>query len=128
MTRRSRYSLGSPAWHGLTGRRRRRRAIPDAEPQSGYDVVIVGAGGHGLATAYHLARDHGITDVAVIDKGYIGGPRPLPAETSRSSSTPDPIGATSMFRAVSPYRGGSGSPTPRSGCDRDESYRRLSLA
>jgi sarcosine oxidase subunit beta len=38
-----------------------------------YDVVIIGAGGHGLASAYYLARDHGITDVAVLEKGYIGG-------------------------------------------------------
>lgn len=38
-----------------------------------YDVVVIGAGGHGLATAYYLARDHGITDVAVLEKGYIGG-------------------------------------------------------
>jgi sarcosine oxidase subunit beta len=38
-----------------------------------YDVVIIGGGVHGLATAYHLATDHGITNVAVLDKGYIGG-------------------------------------------------------
>jgi sarcosine oxidase subunit beta len=38
-----------------------------------YDVVIIGAGGHGLAAAYYLARDYGITHVAVLDKGYIGG-------------------------------------------------------
>jgi sarcosine oxidase subunit beta len=38
-----------------------------------YDVVIIGAGGHGLASAYYLARDHGITDIAVLEKGYIGG-------------------------------------------------------
>jgi len=38
-----------------------------------YDVVIIGAGGHGLAAAYYLARDHGITDIAVLEKGYIGG-------------------------------------------------------
>jgi sarcosine oxidase subunit beta len=38
-----------------------------------YDVVIIGAGGHGLASAYYLARDHGITDVAVLEKGYMGG-------------------------------------------------------
>src|SRR5687767_6695332 len=38
-----------------------------------YDAVIIGAGGHGLAAAYHLARDYGMTDVAVLDKGYIGG-------------------------------------------------------
>ncbi|HYP80952.1 MAG TPA: FAD-dependent oxidoreductase, partial [Steroidobacteraceae bacterium] len=39
---------------------------------SGYDVVIIGAGGHGLATAYCLARDHGIRRIAVLEKGYIG--------------------------------------------------------
>ncbi len=39
----------------------------------GYDVVIIGAGGHGLAAAYYLARDHGIRNVAVLEKGYIGG-------------------------------------------------------
>ena len=38
-----------------------------------YDVVIIGAGGHGLAAAYYLARDHGITNVAVLERGYIGG-------------------------------------------------------
>jgi sarcosine oxidase subunit beta len=41
--------------------------------KSGYDVVIIGAGGHGLAAAYYLARDHGITNIAVLDKGYLGG-------------------------------------------------------
>ena len=44
-----------------------------AEPKSSYDVVIVGAGGHGLATAYYLAANHGITDVCVVDKGWLGG-------------------------------------------------------
>ncbi len=41
--------------------------------KTGYDVVIIGAGGHGLAAAYYLARDHGIRNVAVLDKGYLGG-------------------------------------------------------
>jgi sarcosine oxidase, subunit beta len=44
-----------------------------AEPKSAYDVVIVGAGGHGLATAYYLAENHGITDVCVVEKGWLGG-------------------------------------------------------
>jgi sarcosine oxidase subunit beta len=44
-----------------------------AEPKSAYDVVIVGAGGHGLATAYYLAKNHGITDVCVVEKGWLGG-------------------------------------------------------
>ncbi|MEA2743167.1 MAG: sarcosine oxidase, subunit beta [Acetobacteraceae bacterium] len=45
----------------------------DAQPKASYDVVIVGAGGHGLATAYYLAREHGVRDVAVLDKGWLGG-------------------------------------------------------
>jgi sarcosine oxidase, subunit beta len=43
------------------------------EPKATYDVVIVGAGGHGLATAYYLASEHGIRDVAVLEKGWLGG-------------------------------------------------------
>src|SRR5690242_16228309 len=43
------------------------------EPKPSYDVIIVGAGGHGLATAYYLARNHGITNVAVLEKGWLAG-------------------------------------------------------
>ncbi len=43
------------------------------QPKAEYDVVIVGAGGHGLGAAYYLAKEHGITNVAVIDKGWLGG-------------------------------------------------------
>jgi len=42
------------------------------EPKPHYDIIIVGGGGHGLATAHYLAREHGITNVAVLEKGYIG--------------------------------------------------------
>jgi len=45
----------------------------DAHPKASYDVVIVGAGGHGLAAAYYLAKDHGIRNVAVLDRGWLGG-------------------------------------------------------
>jgi sarcosine oxidase subunit beta len=45
----------------------------NAEPKRGYDVVIIGGGGHGLATAYYLATRHGITNVAVLEKGWLGG-------------------------------------------------------
>jgi len=44
-----------------------------AQLKSSYDVVIIGAGGHGLASAYYLTRDHGIRDVAVLERGYLGG-------------------------------------------------------
>lgn len=50
------------------------RAIPPAtQLKSSYDVVVIGGGGHGLATAYYLAKDHGITNVAVLEQGYLGG-------------------------------------------------------
>ncbi len=42
-------------------------------PKASYDAVIVGAGGHGLASAYYLAKEHGITNVAVLEKGWLGG-------------------------------------------------------
>ena len=45
----------------------------EAAPKARYDVLIVGGGGHGLATAYYLAKEHGIRNVAVLEKGWIGG-------------------------------------------------------
>jgi sarcosine oxidase subunit beta len=49
------------------------RAWRNPQPRRNYDVVIIGAGGHGLATAYYLATRHGIRDIAVLEKGYLGG-------------------------------------------------------
>ncbi len=66
-----RYSALALARHALTGAPWE-RAWRAAEPRKSYDVVIIGGGGHGLATAYYLAKNHGITNVAVIEKSYIG--------------------------------------------------------
>ncbi len=68
----SRYSALSLVRQGLTGRAWK-RAWRRHELEPAYDVVIIGGGVHGLATAYYLARNHGISDVAVLDKAYIGG-------------------------------------------------------
>jgi sarcosine oxidase subunit beta len=56
----------------LTGQRHWAPAWRDPEPKPEYDTLIVGGGGHGLATAYYLAREHGITNVAVLEKSHIG--------------------------------------------------------
>ncbi|MGR3760175.1 sarcosine oxidase subunit beta family protein [Roseobacteraceae bacterium NS-SX3] len=58
---------------GLTGNKGWRPHWRDPEPKSEYDAVIIGGGGHGLATAYYLAKEHGISNVAVLERGYIGG-------------------------------------------------------
>ncbi|WP_075220137.1 sarcosine oxidase subunit beta family protein [Acuticoccus yangtzensis] len=57
----------------VTGDKHWTKQWPEAEPKEEYDVVIVGAGGHGLGAAHYLAKEHGITNVAVIDKGWLGG-------------------------------------------------------
>ena len=49
------------------------RAWASPEPRKSYDVIIVGAGGHGLATAYYLGKRYGIKNVAIIEKGWLGG-------------------------------------------------------
>jgi sarcosine oxidase, subunit beta len=67
-----RYSAWSLLRHGLTGEDWP-RAWRTHDFKKSYDVVIIGAGVHGLATAYYLARNHGITNVAVLDRGYMGG-------------------------------------------------------
>ncbi len=60
--------------YGLGGKYpARRHFTPEKNPKKSYDVVIVGGGGHGLACAYYLARDWGIRNVAVIEKGYLAG-------------------------------------------------------
>jgi heterotetrameric sarcosine oxidase beta subunit len=68
-----RYSGFRVLAEGLTGNRGWTRAWRDPAPKAEYDAVIVGGGGHGLSTAYYLAKNHGLTNVAVLEKGYLGG-------------------------------------------------------
>ena len=58
---------------GLTGNRGWQAHWRDATPRPEYDVIVIGGGGHGLSTAYYLAKNHGLTNVAVLEKGWIGG-------------------------------------------------------
>ena len=68
-----RYSGFNVLAQGLFGNRGWKPAWRDASPKADYDAIIIGGGGHGLATAYYLAKNHGLTNVAVLEKGYLGG-------------------------------------------------------
>jgi len=68
-----RYSAFSLLKHALSHNRHWQPAWRSPEPRRKYDVLIVGGGGHGLATAYYLAKEHGVKNVAVLEKDWIGG-------------------------------------------------------
>ena len=69
----SKYSVFSLLKNAIGGNKGWERAWRDPAPKKHYDVVIVGAGGHGLASAFYLAKNHGIKNIAVLEKGYLGG-------------------------------------------------------
>lgn len=66
------YSGWKVLWEGLTGNTGWRQAWRDPDPQPAYDIIIVGGGGHGLATAYYLAKKFDQVRIAVLEKGWIG--------------------------------------------------------
>ncbi|NBO74029.1 MAG: sarcosine oxidase subunit beta family protein [Gammaproteobacteria bacterium] len=70
---RQRFSGLSLLWNSLGQHRGWREQWRRAEPKTEYDAVIVGGGGHGLGTAYYLAAEHGLTRIAVLEKGWVGG-------------------------------------------------------
>ncbi|MFY0633220.1 MAG: sarcosine oxidase subunit beta family protein [Vannielia sp.] len=67
-----RYNALKILTEGLTGNRGWRPAWRRPEPKAAYDIVIIGGGGHGLSTAYYLAREHGLKNIAVLEKGRLG--------------------------------------------------------
>jgi methylglutamate dehydrogenase subunit A len=67
------YSIASLARNALSQHANWPQAWRSPDPKPSYGVIIIGGGGHGLATAYYLARNHGITNVAVLEKGWLGG-------------------------------------------------------
>ena len=68
-----RYSLPQLLRQGLAGHTGWRQAWRSPDPKPSYDAIVVGGGGHGLATAYYLARVHGVRRVAVLERGWLGG-------------------------------------------------------
>jgi sarcosine oxidase, subunit beta len=77
-----RYSLAKLLSNALSGNRHWPEVWRSPEPKPEYDVLIIGGGGHGLGAAYYLAKDHGISNVAVLEKSWIGG-----GNTARNTMT-----------------------------------------
>ncbi|MFT6048243.1 MAG: sarcosine oxidase subunit beta [Arenicella sp.] len=69
----NKYSLFSLLKNSLSHHENWQKAWRSPEPKKSYDVIIIGGGGHGLATAYYLAKEHGMRNIAVLEKGWIGG-------------------------------------------------------
>ena len=68
-----RYSVFAVAREALRYHQGWGRAWKSPEPKKKYDAIIIGAGGHGLATAYYLGKNHGLKNVAILEKGWLGG-------------------------------------------------------
>ena len=68
-----RFSILSLARNALSGHKNWPEQWRSPEPKASYDAIIIGAGGHGLATAYYMAAEHGMRNIAVLERGWLGG-------------------------------------------------------
>ena len=73
LEKKQKYSIFSIIKNSFSHHQNWQKAWRNPEPKKNYDVIIVGAGGHGLASAFYLASIHGIKNIAVIEKGWLGG-------------------------------------------------------
>jgi sarcosine oxidase, subunit beta len=102
---RKRFSAGALFKAGLDGHQRWPEMWRSPVPRKAYQIVIIGGGGHGLATAYYLARDWGISDVAVIEKGWLGGGNTGRNTTVVRSNYYYPASARFYQRSLQLYQG-----------------------
>ena len=79
----NKYSVFSLIKNAFSYHENWQQAWKDPTPKKEYDAVIVGGGGHGLATAYYLAKKHNMKNIAVVEKGWIGG-----GNTGRNTTIP----------------------------------------
>ena len=78
----NKYSIFSLVRNAIGYHQDWQQAWRSPDPKFSYDVIVIGGGGHGLATAYYLAKEHGISNVAVLEKGWIGS-----GNTGRNTTT-----------------------------------------
>ncbi|PZU46866.1 MAG: sarcosine oxidase subunit beta [Sphingomonas sp.] len=100
-----RYSALALLRHALSGNRNWPQAWRSPDPKPRYDAIIVGGGGHGLATAYYLAKRHGLTNIAVLEAGWIGGGNTGRNTTIVRSDYYCPESAAFFDRSVTLYEG-----------------------
>lgn len=101
-----RYSLASLLRHGLNRHTTWAPAWRSPPLKDRYDVIVIGAGGHGLATAYYLAREHGLTDIAVLERGWLGSGNiarntiTIRANYMRDASIPFYVKSVALYEAM----------------------------